>query len=105
MTKQTKLIIIILIILLGIFWLLVYANQTKADDSDSRKIWDLEYQMNELRKQKEACFNNLSYSESIDAYNLVTKPCVEFDEQIMALREQADLLKSKDYEVGLVQSR
>ena len=105
MTKQTKLSIIATTILLGLFWLFIYANQTKADDSDSRKIWDLEYQMNELRKQKEACFNALTYSESIDAYNLITKPCSEFDEQIMALREQADLLKSKDYEVGLGLSR
>ena len=47
----------------------------------------------------------LTYSESIDAYNLITKPCSEFDEQILALREQADLLKSKDYEVGLGLSR
>ena len=45
MTKQTKLSIIATTILLGLFWLFIYANQTKADDSDSRKIWDLEYML------------------------------------------------------------
>ena len=105
MTKQTKLWLICTAILVLVSGTFLIAAEIKADDQDSRKIWELEYQMNELRKQKEACFNALTYSESIDAYNLVTKPCVEFDEQILALREQADLLKAKDYEVGLVQSR
>jgi len=83
------------------FGLIVRADKANANDDDSKQIADLEYQMNELRKQKDSCFNSLTYQESIDAYKWFTKPCVSRDEEIMRLREKADSLKAKSYEVGL----
>ena len=98
MTKQLKLSIIVTAILLWVFGLCIYASSTKADDSDSKQIADYEYQMNELRKQKEQCFNDLTYEDSIKARDGFIKPCVQFDEEIMSLREKADALKAKWYE-------
>lgn len=98
MTKQLKLAIIATALLLGIFWLCLYVSATKIDDKDSKQIADYEYQMNELRKQKEQCFNDLSYEDSIKTRDGFIKPCVQFDEEIMSLREKADALKAKWYE-------
>lgn len=98
MTKQLKLSIIVTALLLGIFWLCLYVSATRIDDKDSKQIADYEYQMNELRKQKEQCFNDLSYEDSIKARDGFIKPCVQFDEEIMSLREKADALKAKWYE-------
>ena len=102
MTKKlTNISIIAMAILIIWFGVLIRADNANANDDDSKQIADLEYQMNELRKQKDACFNSLTYQESIDAYNWFTKPCVSRDEEIMRLREKADWLKAKSYEVGL----
>ena len=98
MTKQLKLSIIVTALLLGIFWLCLYVSATRIDDKDSKQIADYEYQMNELRKQKEKCFNDLSYEDSIKTRDGFIKPCVQFDEEIMSLREKADALKAKWYE-------
>lgn len=98
MTKQLKLSIIVTVLLLGIFWLCLYVSATRIDDKDSKQIADYEYQMNELRKQKEKCFNDLSYEDSIKTRDGFIKPCVQFDEEIMSLREKADALKAKWYE-------
>lgn len=98
MTKQTKLAIIVTVLLLGIFWLCLYVSATRIDDKDSKQIANYEYQMNELRKQKEKCFDDLTYKESQDSINWLTKPCVQYDEEIMSLREKADVLKAKSYE-------
>ena len=68
------------------------------NDDDSKQIADYEYQMNELRKQKEKCYDDLNYEESISARDGFTKPCVQWDEQIMAIREKADALKAKSYD-------
>lgn len=98
--KKRKLISIIVIALLLIAFIsLVIATKVMAnnDDTDSRQIADYEYQINELRKQKEACFDNLNYEESKAAVQWFTKPCIEWDEQIMELREKADALKDKSY--------
>ena len=100
MTKKIQNIAIIAICVLGLWLLLTAITWVKAD-SDSKEIADLEYKMNELRKQKEECFNSLTYEESIQSYNWFTKPCVSRDEEIMRLREKADWLKAKSYEVGL----
>ncbi|MBO7443808.1 MAG: hypothetical protein J6T10_02125 [Methanobrevibacter sp.] len=65
--KKRKLISIIVIALLLIAFIsLVIATKVMAnnDDTDSRQIADYEYQINELRKQKEVCFDNLNYEES-----------------------------------------
>jgi hypothetical protein len=98
MTKQLKLAIIISVLLLWIFGLCLYAAANKIDDSDSKQIADYEYQMNELRKAKEKCFDDLTYKESQDSIDWLTKPCVQYDEEIMSLREKADALKAKSYE-------
>ena len=104
MTKQLKLTIISLVIL-AIWFIAVWLATNNKSDSDSRQIADLEYQMNELRKAKEQCYNSLTYSESIQSYNWFTQPCVQYDEQIMQLREKADNLKAKSYELGLSMDR
>lgn len=98
MTKQTKLAIIATSILLVLFGVCIYASQTKANDSDSKEIANLEYRMNELRKQKEKCYDDLSYEDSWKARDGFIKPCVQWDEEIMSLREKADALKAKWYE-------
>lgn len=98
--KKRKLISIIAIALLLIAFIsLVIATKVMAnnDDTDSRQIADYEYQINELRKQKEKCYDNLSYDDSIKARDGFIKPCIEWDEQIMELREKADALKDKSY--------
>ena len=52
MTKQTKLAIIATTILLGLFWLFIYANQTKADDSDENHTIKVVYEAhNSVRKK------------------------------------------------------
>ena len=99
MDRTTKILIIIMSIILIIFGVLIAVdNKVVADDSDSKQIADYEYQINELRKQKEACFNELSYEESKQAYEGFSKPCVQFDEQIMSLREKSNQLKAKSYD-------
>ena len=99
--KLTNIWIIAMAILLIWFGVLIRADNAKANDDDSKQIAELEYQMNELRKQKDSCFNSLTYEESISAFQWFTKPCVSRDEEIMRLREKADSLKAKSYEVGL----
>lgn len=102
MTKQqTKLVIIIAVLLFGIYGICLYATATKIDDSDSKQIAGYEYQMNELRKAKEKCFDDLTRKETQEYLSWFTKPCIQYDEQIMELREKADQLKTKSYEVGL----
>lgn len=99
MDRTTKILIIIMSIILIIFGVLIAVdNKVVADDSDSKQIADYEYQINELRKQKETCFNELSYEESKQAYEWFSKPCVQFDEQIMSLREKSNQLKAKSYD-------
>ena len=98
--KKRKLIsIIVIAVLLILFISFMVASNVLAenDDTDSKQIADYEYQINELRKQKEACFDNLNYEESKAAVQWFTKPCIEWDEQIMELREKADTLKDKSY--------
>jgi hypothetical protein len=106
MTKTTKLTIISLVIL-AIWFIAVWLVTNNKSDSDSRQIADLEYQMNELRKAKEQCFDDLNYYESEQARLWFTQPCVQYDEEIMQLREKADSLKAKSYEkpVGLSMDR
>lgn len=106
MTKQLKLTLISLVIL-AIWFIAVWLATNNKSDSDSKQIADLEYQMNELRKAKEQCYDDLTYYESEQARLWFTQPCVEWDEQIMALREKADNLKAKSYEkpVGLSTDR
>jgi hypothetical protein len=104
MTKQIKLSIISIVILVIWFIALVIADSKKSD-SDSKQIAEYEYQMNELRKAKEQCYDNLNYEESKQSALWFTKPCVQRDEQIMELREKADWLKAKSYEKGLDVSR
>ena len=101
MTKQTKLAIIVTVLLLGIFWLCLYVSATRIDDKDSKQIANYEYQMNELRKQKEKCFDDLTRKETQEYLSWFTKPCVEWDEQIMEIRAKADELKAKSYDGGL----
>lgn len=103
MTKKIINILIIAMAILLIWFIILIAfdNKVQADDSDSKQIAEYEYQMNELRKQKDACFDNLTYEESKQAFQWFTKPCVSRDEEIMRLREKADALKAKSYEVGL----
>lgn len=100
-------ITIIMWILIVLFIIFLIATNVAAEwkDSDSKQIAEYEYQINELRKQKEECYNNLDYYESEQAALWFTKPCVEWDEQIMLLREQADNLKAKTYEKGFTTNR
>lgn len=100
MTKQLKISIIAVVLLLIWFIALVIADSNKSD-WDSKQIAEYEYQMNELRKQKEQCYDNLNYEESKQSALWFTKPCVQRDEKIMEIREKADKLKAKSYEVGL----
>lgn len=93
----------IVFIALALIWFitLLICNMCAAktsDDADSKQIADYEYQMNELRKQKEKCYDDLTWQETQDYLNWFTKPCVQYDEQIMELREKADNLKSKSYD-------
>lgn len=105
MKKLINIMIIAMAVLVILFLILLFNDVAGANDEDSKQIAEYEYQMNELRKQKDECFDNLTYQESIDAYNGITKPCVSWDEEIMRIREKADQLKAKSYEVGLMQSR
>lgn len=99
MTKSTKILIIVMSIILIIFGVLLFTSgNVCADDSDSKQIAEYEYQINELRKQKETCFDGLTLQETRDYWNWLTKPCVQFDEQIMWLREKSNELKSKSYD-------
>lgn len=102
MTKKLQNILIIAVaIILILFGVLIFCDTAVADDADSKKIADLEYQMNELRKQKEKCFDDLTWKETQEYLSWFTKPCVSWDEKIMELRAEADELKAKSYDVGL----
>ena len=106
MQKTTKISIIAMAIITVLFGVLIVLDCVKAsDDADSKQIAELSYQMNELRKQKEKCYDDLTWEESKQAMEWFTKPCVQWDEQIMALREQADNLKAKSYDMGLSMDR
>ena len=99
MTKKIIIWLIAVAILLIAFFTLMISDLVKANGtSDSEAIAKWEYQMNELRKQKEKCFDDLTYKESIDAYKWFTKPCVQWDEEIMSIREEITTLKAKWYE-------
>lgn len=99
MTKSTKILILIMSIILIIFGILIFTDgNVCADDSDSKQIAEYEYQINELRKKKETCFDWLTLQETQDAWNWFTQPCVMFDEEIMGLRVKANELKSKSYD-------
>ena len=100
MTKSTKILITVMAVILLIFGILL-AVDTKSSDADSKKIAELSYKINELRKEKEACFNKLTLEESRQYFEWFTKPCIQWDEQIMLLREQENQLKAKSYDVGL----
>lgn len=92
-------IIALAIFVLSFIVLLITDNAVaKNEDTDSKQIAEYEYQMNELRKQKEQCYNDLTYEESTQAYEWFTKPCVQWDEEIMVIRAKADELKAKSYE-------
>ncbi len=57
--------IIVVAILLILFAMFVIGTNVAADyDTDSKQIADYEYQINELRKEKEKCFDDLSYEET-----------------------------------------
>lgn len=99
--KLTTISIIAMAILLILFGVLIVCDNARADDADSKKIADYEYQMNELRKQKEKCFDDLTWRETQEYFSWFTKPCVERDEQIMEIRAKADELKAKSYDAGL----
>ena len=101
MQRLTKISIIAMAILVVLFGVLITLDCVKADDADSKKIADYEYQMNELRKQKEKCFDDLTWKETQEYLSWFTKPCVSWDEEIMRLREKADELKAKSYDGGL----
>ena len=104
MKKLLNIVLIVLgILVISLLTLLISDNA--AADSDSKEIADLEYRMNELRKEKDSCFDNLTFQETKDYLDGFTKPCVSWDEEIMRLREKADSLKVKSYEVGLEQNR
>lgn len=100
MTDRTKTIIIgtliaIVIALIVFSW----GNTTSSKYSDeSLMIWEIEAQINELRTAKERCYNNLSYSQSIQNDEWIVRYCFNRDDAIMELREQADQLKAKDYD-------
>ena len=95
---QNIAIIVMAVVVMWFIALLITDNAKASDDADSKEIADLSYQMNELRKQKEKCFDDLTYEESRQSFEWFTKPCVQWDEEIMALREQADKLKAKSYD-------
>ena len=105
MKKLQNISIIAMAILLIWFGVLIRTDNAKANDTDSKQIADYEYQMNELRKQKEACFNDLTYLESIEAFQWLSQPCVSWDEEIMRIREKTDQLKAKTYDLGLATNR
>ena len=89
-------------VILIIFGVLLAVDATpNKDDADSKQIAELSYQINELRKQKEACFDNLTYEESKNSMAGFIKPCIQWDEQIMSLRDKENALKAKSYEGGL----
>ena len=98
MQKTTKISIIAMAIILVLFGVLIVVDAKSIDDKDSKQIADYEYQMNELRKAKEKCYDDLSYDDSIKARDGFIKPCVQWDEEIMELRFKADALKAKWYE-------
>lgn len=98
-TKKLLTIIVVIVLLVLLLTFLITVNvAAEWNDADSKQIADYEYQINENRKAKEKCFDNLTWQETQDYLKWFTKPCVEWDEQIMALRAKADELKHKSYE-------
>lgn len=102
--KNTAITVIVSILIVS-FIILVISTSITVADTDSKQIADYEYQMNELRKAKEQCFDDLTRAETQDYLNWFTKPCVQYDEEIMELREKADSLKAKSYELGFTMNR
>lgn len=97
--NKTKIWLIAIAILLICFFAFVITDLVRANqETDSDIIAKWEYQINELRKLKEKCYDDLTYKESIDAYKWFTQPCVQWDEEIMSIREKITQLKEKWYE-------
>lgn len=106
--KKRKLTLITVILLIVIWFVLILVGIAYSDnkqDTDSKQIAEYEYQMNELRKQKEQCYDNLTRKETQEYLSWFTKPCVEWDEVIMEMRAKADELKAKSYDMGLTLNR
>lgn len=94
--KQEIIYILIAIIVIWV-WLLLISSKTKADE-DSRKISELHYELNEIMKQKEKCYDNLSYKESVQIFEWKSVLCSEYDEQIMNLQSEIEQMSNFYFE-------
>jgi len=94
--KQEFIYILIAFIVIWV-WVLLITNNTKADE-DSRKISTLHYELNEVMKQKESCYNSLSYKESVENFMGKAVLCSEYDEQIKNLEAEIEQLSDFYFE-------
>ena len=96
-------IVVILIVVFIIFGGVVVVRSAFSND----ELWAIANELNQQRDAKQECLDNLTYEETRQSLLGFTKPCVQFDERIMELKEQMDSYLVKDYmkPVGLSSSR
>lgn len=99
MEKTKQIIIFFLLALVGGLLILSWGFTADAVSEESKRIWELEVQINELRTLKEKCFlekfgDDIEFASKND---LTVRYCYDWDEPIMALREETDRLKHKMY--------
>lgn len=103
MEKKQLYFVIFCVILFLVFagWTLV-----RSDDVDDQ-ISTLAVELNWQRELKQKCLDNLTYEETRQSLLGFTKPCVQYDERILELKEQLDRFLVKDYmkPMGLSGSR
>lgn len=88
--------------------LLVFAGWTLVrSDNCNNDLAAVANELNSQRDLKQECLDNLTYEETRQALLGFTKPCVQYDERIMELKEQLDSYLVKDYmkPTGLSSSR
>ena len=86
-------IVAVLVILLIIFcgWSVVRSSNVNDE------IWAIANELNWQRTLKQECLDNLTYEETRQSLLGFSKPCVQYDERIMELKEELDSYLVKDY--------
>lgn len=86
MTKKWLYFVLFLLIFVAVFvgWTFVHSEVSNDE------IGVIANELNWEREAKQKCFDNLTYEESRQSLLGYTKPCVQYDERIMELKEKLD---------------
>ena len=110
MTKKLRIIlvsIVAIIALLVSYTVIANKTPTEEENKSDLTLWERVDYMDSLRDLKAECADNLNIQDSAKFLMWETWYCDSWDEEILSLREQINLMQKKDYETarGLIKSR